>query len=424
MNCKFYTRFLAVIILVLVVGSCGTTHNIRKELHQSHRKTSFFKGFVLYNPISKKEIINHNGAKYFTPASNTKLVTFYTAYRTFKDSVQGLAYYKTGDSLVIKGLADPSLFYGFQTQQIIDFLRGQQDSIYLADSTIDETPYGSGWAWDDYQYYYMPEKSLFPIYGNIVSYAFKGDSVISIPEYFRKSITILDSVVVSRELAENKFYLQRNHQSKKGVPFVTSNQLTAKLLGDTIHKYIKVIPNSKYFDYKVINSLPFDSLYQKMLTVSDNFIAEQLMLMVGKKVSNLYSVDEAIKFSLANYLSDFPQKPRWVDGSGLSRYNLFTPNDMVFLLEKMYREIPRQQLFSYFPIGGKTGTLKNWYANDRPFVYAKSGSLSNNYNLSGYIITKKGTLLIFSYMNNHFRVPTAVVKKEIEKTLKKIYNTY
>ena len=161
-----------------------------------------------------------------------------------------------------------------------------------------------------------------------------------------------------------------------------------------------------------------------MLVISDNFIAEQLMLQVGKEVANSYSVETAIKYSLTNYLQDLPQEPRWVDGSGLSRYNLFTPNDMVYLLEKMYKEIPLQKLLDYFPVGGETGTLKSWYANDKPFVYAKSGTLSNNYSLSGYLVTKKGKILIFSYMNNHYRIPTSEVKLGIEKTLKKSYNSY
>ena len=419
-----YIKYVSFFIILVLLSSCGTTYRLKNELKQSHKKTPFFKGFVLYNPAKKKEIINHNGAKYFTPASNTKLFTFYTAYRTFKDSVASLAYYRTHDSLIIKGTADPSFLYGFNSQKVLNFLNNETANIYLVDALIDETPYGSGWAWDDYQDYYMPEKSLFPIYGNMVTYTIENDSIISSPRIFKNDIHVKDSISLTRELTENTFYIQQDRQQKKEVPFVVSNQLVAKILSDTLQKNIKVIPNSNRFKYQIINGLSYDELYSKMLVVSDNFIAEQLMLKVGKEKADAYNVKKAIAYSLDNYLQDLPQKPRWVDGSGLSRYNLFTPNDMVYLLEKMYREIPLEKLLSYFPTGGKTGTLKNWYANDKPFVYAKSGSLSNNYNLSGYLITKKGTLLIFSYMNNHFKIPTSAIKKEIEKTLKEIYDTY
>ena len=380
---------------------------------------------MLYNPVTKKEIISHNGQKYFTPASNTKLFTFYTAYKTLGDSIISLAYLKRKDSLIIKGTADPSFLYDFVSTKTINFLKNKKESIYLVDATINETPYGSGWAWDDYQYYYMPDKNLFPVYGNIVKFSLTDSLVSTTPSYFKQKITVLDSITIQRTLNENKFYLQKGTKKENEIPFITSNLLVSNLLGEILKKEVKLIPDSeKYTNWKILRSIKSDELYKKMLVESDNFIAEQLMLQVGKEVSNLYSVKLAIKYSLENYLPNLPHKPRWVDGSGLSRYNLFSPNDFVFLLNKMYKEIPLQKLLNYFPVGGETGTLKNWYGNNKPFVYAKSGTLSNNYNLSGYLITKKGTILIFSYMNNHYQKSTSIIKNDIENTLKNIYNTY
>lgn len=127
---------------------------------------------------------------------------------------------------------------------------------------------------------------------------------------------------------------------------------------------------------------------------------------------------------MEKFLPNLPQKPKWVDGSGLSRYNLFSPNSLIHILNKMYQEIPLQKLLNYFPVGGKTGTLNSWYGNTKPFVFAKSGSLSNNYCLSGYLITKKGTLLIFSSMNNHYMQSTTEVKSSLEGILKIIYEKY
>jgi len=410
------------ILLLIFLSSCGTTRKIKKEFSQEGKENTFFKGFVLYNPTTKKELINYNGSKYFTPASNTKIFTFYTAYKTLGDSIKGLEYYKTKDSLIIKGTADPSLLYVFESTKTLDFLKKSIDSIYLVDSNIGEAHYGRGWAWDDYQYYYMLEKNVFPVYGNMLTYTVKHDSISSNIVALKDGISISD-VSLRRKMSENKFYAKRGENKKYEVPFVTSNQLTAEILSNEIGKKITVIPQKKY-NFKPFYSEKKDSLLIKLLVDSDNFIAEQLMLQVGKQVSGKYSVKEAINYSLENYLNDLPQRPRWVDGSGLSRYNLFTPNNMVYLLERMYREIPQEKLFSYFPVGGKSGTLKKWYGNDKPYVYAKSGSLSNNYNLSGYLVTKKGTVLIFSYMNNHFKESSSDIKRDIEKTLKEIYKKY
>ncbi|MEZ4841970.1 MAG: D-alanyl-D-alanine carboxypeptidase [Flavobacteriaceae bacterium] len=419
-----YLRLSVYLLLLAFFYSCGVTHQIKKEFSQKEKDNNFFKGFVLYDPVTKKQLVNHNGNKFFTPASNTKLYTFYAAYRTFKDSVKSFEYYKTSDSLIIKGTADPSLFYGFDSTKVVNFLKKDTPQIYLVDATIDEKPYGSGWAWDDYAYYYQPEKNLFPIYGNIVTYGFENDSLTSYPQLFKNQIKVVDSTDVDREVNANLFYIEKDRIRKKYVPFITNNELTARLLEKELNKKVSVIPYKNNYSLTPFYGTSYDSLYKQLLVISDNFIAEQLMLQVGNEKAGSYSVEKGISYALENYLNDLPQKPRWVDGSGLSRYNLFTPEDMVFLLNKMYTEIPTEKLFNYFPVGGESGTLKNWYANDKPFVYAKSGTLSNNYNLSGYIVTKKSNMLIFSYMNNHYMIPLSEVKKEIEATLLTIYNNY
>jgi D-alanyl-D-alanine carboxypeptidase/D-alanyl-D-alanine-endopeptidase (penicillin-binding protein 4) len=398
------------ILIVILLSSCGTTQKLRKEFNKDHKENTSFKGFVLYNPLTKKKLINHNGKKYFTPASNTKLFTFYTIYKTLGDSIKGFEYYKTKDSLIIKGTADPSLFYKSKNNRIIDFLKNSKTPVFLIDATIDEPHYGSGWAWDDYTYYYMPEKSLFPIYGNVLSYSVSKDSILSNIQLLKNNISFSD-VSLKRETSENKFYAKKGKKKKYEVPFITSNELTAQILSEDSDRKVVLIPNKKY-DLKPIYSMKKDSLLTNLMVDSDNFISEQLMLQVGYEVSGKYSVKEAIKYSLDNYLKDLQQTPRWVDGSGLSRYNLFAPNDMIHILKKMYSEIPQEKLFNYFQ------------NDDESYVFAKSGSLSNNYNLSGYLVTKKGTMLIFSYMNNHFKESSSEIKKEIKKTLREIYNKY
>ncbi len=410
------------VISLVILNSCAS-QKIEKDLKKQNKTNNYFRGLVVYNIKKGKEIINYNGDKYFTPASNTKLFTFYTSYKTFKDSVIGLQYFKNSDSLIIKGTADPSFLYDFDDSKIVDFLKSTDQNIYLVDENIKEPVYGPGWAWDDYTYYYMPEKSQFPIYGNIIELTKNSDSITVLPDFFKKYTEINDDKDIRRDYDYNQFYVRSPDGFKeRQIPFKTSNQLVADLLGNEIGKKIVVINPKKDILFKPFYSVPYDSLYKKMLVVSDNFIAEQLMLQVGNEVDSVYSVKKAIDYSLENYLQDIPQKPRWVDGSGLSRYNLFTPESLVYLLKKMYREIPHEKLLSYFPIGGETGTLKKYYDNEKPYIYAKSGTLSNNYNLSGYLITKKGTVLIFSYMNNHYQGSSAERKKEMEKVFIKLYN--
>lgn len=419
---KLLTRLF---IVFIVISSCGTTQKLKRDFNKNQNESEFFKGFVLFNPKSGKNIINHNGAKFFTPASNVKLFTFYSAYKTLGDSLKGLEYIKKNDTLIIKGTADPTFLYGFKDSKTIPFLKSHEGPIVLLDETINDDLLGSGWSWSDYQYYYMPEKSIFPIYGNLALYAMKNDSIHVVPKYFSNSISVLDSLKVNRDYETNQFYLQRNDSLLYEVPFKTTLQLIAKLLSDTLNKPVELTTKQFYTEFTPLYSVSSDSVYKQMLTVSDNFIAEQLMLQVGKATKNSYNTDDAINYSLKNYLPNIPHKPRWVDGSGLSRYNLFTPESTVHLLTKMYLEIPKEKLLNYFAIGGESGTLKNWYGGkDKPYVFAKSGTLSNNYSLSGYIITKKGTFLIFSYMNNHYKQSNSEIRTQIQEHLSKIYEKY
>lgn len=419
------TKGFLLIFGLLLLNACSSAKQIKKDLVKESTNITFFKGLVVYDPLTEEVLINHNGNKYFTPASNTKLFTFYAAYKSFKDSVTGFEYVLNKDSLIIKGTADPSFLYGFKENKALDFLKGKEQNVYLVDAGIAENTYGSGWAWDDYAYYYMPEKSLFPMYGNIIKLSKKGNAVSVKPDFFIDNIKINDHVAVRRDLYENNFYLQNKTEvTDREIPFKTSNQLVADLLSKELDKKVTLVSPNKNYDFTSFKSVKYDSLYKQMLVISDNFIAEQLMLQVGYKMDSVYSVEKGIAYALENYLQDIPQKPKWVDGSGLSRYNLFTPESLVFLLHKMYLEIPTQKLFSYFPAGGVSGTLKNAYKSEKPFIYAKSGTLSNNYNLSGYLITKKGKILIFSYMNNHYIDGAADRKKEMEEVFLKLYNNY
>ena len=419
-----FRQALSVVVLALLFSSC-VTRQIEKDLVRMGEKNNYFRGFVVYDVQKNKEIINYNGNKYFTPASNTKLFTFYTAYKTFGDSVPGLYYSVRPDSLIIKGAADPSLLYGFDESKTLDFLRAADKNIYLVDADIDEPAFGPGWAWDDYTYYYMPEKNLFPVYGNLVTMSKKGDSIQVRPEFFRRDIEHVEEKLPRRAINENTFFVQKNSEfTDRKIPFKTSNQLTADLLGAEIGKKIVVIEPEKDLTFKTFYSVSYDSLYKEMLHVSDNFIAEQLMLQVAHQVDTVYAVDKAIDYSLENYLKGIPQQPRWVDGSGLSRYNLFTPEDLVFLLKKIYKEVPHDKLFAYLPAGGHSGTLKKYYKNEQPYIFAKSGTLSNNYNLSGFLITKKGKVLIFSFMNNHYQGSSVDRKKEMEQYFLKLYSKY
>jgi serine-type D-Ala-D-Ala carboxypeptidase/endopeptidase (penicillin-binding protein 4) len=420
------------LFIILAIG-CSPKNLVLKNLHETQTKFQDHTGFVLYNPSEKKTLIDFNSSHYFTPASNTKIFTFYTSLQLLGDSVPSLKYIQRNDSLIFWGMGDPSFLYSnvYQNDKVFQFLKSRPEKLFLSTTNFQTEHLGAGWAWDDYPYSYSSERSPFPIFGNLMEVKKVTSQSFQVsPSYFKKYLNISttqhESDEVIREINSNQltFYPGKKKSTHWDVPFHYSSELVTSLLSDTLKKAVTEISWLISSNAKILRSTPVDSLYRVLMQDSDNFIAEQLLLQCAAVVSDTLKPEIAIRHSIKNFLADLPDKPQWVDGSGLSRFNLFTPRSIVALWDKIYRQIPRERLFKLLATGGKNGTTKNWYKAEVPYIYGKTGSLSNNHNLSGYIITKKGTTLIFCMMSNNYVASNNDLKKQMEVILKMVYEKY
>jgi D-alanyl-D-alanine carboxypeptidase/D-alanyl-D-alanine-endopeptidase (penicillin-binding protein 4) len=431
---------LALFLIMILLGSCSTTRKISKPLDKIFTESPVFEqgfaGFMIIDPEENKTLYSHNTNKYFTPASNTKLFTFYAGLKILGDSIPALKYHIKNDTLYFKATGDPSfLNENLPKSTVFEFLKDNANHLAYLAPTYTEKHQGPGWAWDDYNTYYSAERTAFPIYGNMVGFDFEKNKEFPMvsPAIFKDSLVSSKDSLVSarlrRDMVRNRF--QFNNQKKdsdfsQAVPFKYSSQILVNLLNDTLQKPLSLIHNSALNKKraKTLYSVPSDSIYKRMLKVSDNFIAEQILLMAANKISDTLKSDIAIDYMKENHLKDLPDEPMWYDGSGLSRYNLFTPRSMVKLLQKIKAEMPQEELLDMLPTGGHSGTIKNYYKADEPYIFAKTGTLKNNHSLSGYLKTKNGKLLIFSFMNSNYTVPTSVLKAEMEKVLLHIRDNY
>ena len=225
---------------------------------------------------------------------------------------------------------------------------------------------------------------------------------------------------VKRNLAENVFIITQGTEKYKeqDVPFVTHGlQSAVELLKDTVSKKIFINHSPLTIDHSkftILHSQPVDSLFKPMMYRSDNFFAEQTLLMAGNELLGFMNDEKIIDTLLKTDLKDLPQKPVWVDGSGLSRYNLFTPQDFIWLLNKMKNDFGLERMKRLLPTGGN-GTLGNYYKQDSGRIYAKTGSMSGVICLSGYLITQKNRLLIFSVLVNNHNGNGSAIRKAVAK---------
>ena len=417
--------------------SCSAGKQISKQADQLLLKNDAISqghiGISVFDPSTGKYLYNHNADKYFIPASNTKLFSWYAGMKYLGDSLVGLRYSETADSITFQPTGDPTLLHpDFARQPVLSFLKNiHKKMIFRANSKDKFEPLGYGWAWDDYESYYMVERSIMPAYGNVATFRLEQGKLLSTPPVFADKLFMAipadQKFEIRRKQYSNQFYLEKTSQvfRDQEIPFkpelatVTMQNIFA---ADSQPSLFKIIPGILPGAARLF-SQPKDSLFKPMMHRSDNFFAEQTLLMASNEFLGYMSDRDMIDTILKTELKDIPQQPRWVDGSGLSRYNLFTQKDFVWLLNKVKNEFSWERIKNILPTGGE-GTLSSYYKDEAGFIYAKTGTLSNNCALSGYLITKKNKVLIFSVLVNNYPTGATPVRRAVEKFIKNLREKY
>lgn len=391
-----------------------------KHFKQAHT------GIAIYDAGSDKMLYRYQSEKYFVPASNTKLASCYVAMKYLGDSLPGIQYQVINDSTVlIAGTGDPTVLHpDFKNQPVYDFLK-QFKFVYIFNPEFNDF-LGNGWAWNDYTEDYMAPRSYMPLYGDVVQFKIQQGTIVCEPPYFKRNLLMEgqpdEGISVFRPWSENHFIISKGSSKKVNVPFVPADSTIRNLLADTLHAAVVSdirIPQSLNFVY----TQPLDTMLSIMMHRSDNFFAEQCLLMTSRKLLGNMNDRQIIQRILSTDFEKLPQQPGWVDGSGLSRYNLFTPHDFVFILTKMKIEFGLERMKSILPTGG-TGTLSSLYKNEKGYIFAKTGTLNGVVALSGYLITAKNKLLIFSVLVNNHRSSASDIRKGIEQFLTTIRKKY
>ena len=395
------------IILLVFFSSSLFSQISTKKIENWISKNNDLDGSVVSISVKRidkdKKIVGLGNDIYMTPASNVKILTVLGSIY-YGDSIPILNYKVYNDTLKISPTGYPLLSHPkYRDKDLEKFLKKFKYIEYHIPK-IDLDKYGPGWAWDDYNNYYQAERSEMPIYGNVIQAVKKSNGDIEItPDKYKIVFDFEQEKQIDRSEIENNFSLNPSlFQSGDTIysPFISSRKNTISLLENALGIKLE-FKMEELKDYNVLNSSQVDDVYSAILKDSDNLISESIAANISFRLNDTISVDKGVELikSLSNQIELF-------DGSGLSRYNLVTPKSIISSLNDIYNLIGFDRIKKIFP--------KNYIIQGKEeFVWGKTGTLKNNHNYSGYLITDKNRIYIFSIMINHFTNDLSKIKDAI-----------
>ena len=419
-------------------------------------------GVVVQSLASGEMLYTRNGQKLLMPASGMKTVTLAVAaerlgwdfsFETRLVAAGSIDERFLNGDLIVVGQGDPSLddwdgaatrLFATWAQAIkargIDTIGGR---IIGNDNAIDDTFLGSGWAWDDLDRSFATSIGALQFNENTAQITIGPGSAEAAPAavalapggsglVLRNRITTgaasLPALVQTRRLAGSAV-LELRGSVPLGSASITHN---ASVYNPTLY-FVTALRDALIangvdvrgpaMDIDDVGDAPTGDrgvtlvsyrspslrvLATTMMKLSQNLYAETLMQALG-------GPDQA-----ASVLEGWGIPPQHVliaDGSGLSRYNLVTPDVLVAILTRVaHDERLREPFEAALPAAGRDGTLERRMRGTAAEgnVRAKTGSFSNARSLAGYVRAADGEPLVFAIIANNFGIPPAAIEQTID----------
>jgi len=396
-------------------------------------------------------LYERNSVLLLRPASNTKLLTTAAAlltlgkdfqFRTLlaADSVSSPGIVE--GNVYLKGFGDPDL----ATQDLDSLaartaargIQGIRGDLIVDASYFDGQYWGSGWMWDD-----EPDPDGAPISAlslnkNCIRLTVYPDSATRSVPIFQLDpptsyVTIVncarivpDSAVLP--LTVRRLFEERSNTiaiegelpaNSEPVPARTTVWQPEMYAGQVLRESLerRGISMSGTVRYGIMPDSarpvaefrhPIDSMVVHLNKVSDNLSAENTLKTLAAMNSRLPGTSAGGWYAVNQALSNLgidTTSYRFVDGSGISHYNLVTASTLVQLLQAMYHQPAIFPLFyASLPVAGVDGTLARRMRGTpaEGNLRAKTGTIAGVTSLSGYVTTRDRELLAFSMMMQNF----------------------
>jgi len=405
---------------------------------------------------SPKTLYSRDAEKYFIPASNVKLFTSAAALQQLgADFRFHTSVYQNGDGvLVVLGKGDPSLT-DVQLKLLAQQLKQKGvttiKQLIVDDSYFQGNMVNPSWEWEDIQSDYGAPISSFILNENTFSLKLVPSSLGKVAQVIwddqneAKKLQIINQVVtvasdqptyidINRDLSGAVLRIKGQIGVKSSpyllnLPITEPNKhflyhLRTALLSENLSlAKAGVVNGGKYqTEIAAIESPPLAELLTYMNLNSDNLYAESLLrTLAKKKVDSLNQNSDQIGLEVVkDTLSQLGVDPKsyvLVDGSGLSRHDLVSPQALVETLQAMAKT-PNASIYrGSLPVAGKSGTLVNRFRNSsaQGIVQAKTGSMTGVFSLSGYIEPPNYQPLVFSIIVNESDQSGTVIKQAIDE---------
>jgi serine-type D-Ala-D-Ala carboxypeptidase/endopeptidase (penicillin-binding protein 4) len=420
----------------------------------------------------------HNSDKSLVPASIQKLMIAGAALETFGNEhtflttllLDGLIDSRgvlRGD-IIINGGGDPALGSPRYEKHYREVVSRFAQSVKKAGITkVDGQVIGDGsffgqqqipdtWLWEDIGNYYGATATGLNLYENAYRLNLRSGKPGSLTELlntdpFIPGLRFENRVTASLENRDNAYifgsYLSEHREIRGTIPhsrnsftirgaipdpaFLVAFQLTELLgksgiavSGEPISSYQK----RKYQNpdtLMVIESPPLSDLVNLLNMKSINLYAESLLLHLAGHAGKTISMESGCEALLAFWKEKGMEISGLFleDASGLSRANVLTPEQMVFVLRYMKNHGAASEVFlSSLPVSGVSGGMKNFGDEAMTGKFrAKTGYMNRVMNYAGYLTRPEGGEVIIVIMVNNYTCSNQEMKGLIEELISGIY---
>lgn len=461
MNRRYITKFIAKSLASFVCLACSCSilaqtdtveskidNQLNHILNQYNVNLNI--GVKVFDLDNNRTLYERNSDRPFLPASNQKIFTASAALLKLGPDYKFATKVLSDDIAPQNGTLKGNIYFQFSgapdlktrdMNQLIQHVKAIGVTRIEGNVVIDTSAFGAeiigpGWIWDDTRYCFSAPISANIINENCLQFFITPGGAVGKPLFIKPNYTNqfvhLTNSTTTKEKGKKGCYLKVVPAEDKNYDVLGCLPLEKNGIGLSIathdpNAYTKALINQLLKDNAIqvsgdfvmnstpqtvheiarVESEPLQTLITTMLKKSDNLISDTLFKTLGNvsygKPGTWKTGAKAVQSILTKQFQVDFKNTVIKDGSGLSRYNLLTPNQFIAVLKGIYNDTAiSSQFIGALPIGGIDGTLQNRLKEPevRSRVHAKTGSLTGASALSGYIKTTKNHNLAFSIIIN------------------------